>query len=221
MTPRLVARPSASSPRWVRRADQARLIVLSCLVYLVALDRTTRYNVLMDYELTNFQKLLDGMLDPEMDKILDSVSRPTNDEQSSQYMTLPSDKDVDLGPRDVSRLIALSSNKYGESVRLASLARSKYKIAEARYKHKLKANSNNGKNKEEREANAANAVEEEHKAMVMASVVVEICESIESANRIASESSRRMLLAVDQSFKAQGRFDDNQGSLDKRDFNSW
>jgi len=176
----------------------------------------------MDYELTSLHDLIGKFLDPEMERVMKAVSsEPKYSDEENQYMVLPSERDVDLPIEEISRLIALSSNKYGNSVRLASLARAKLKIAEAKYKYKLKTSMNQGKNSAEREFNALAAAEVEYRDMTLASVIVEICESIESANRIASESSRRMLLAADQAKRADNRFSDNQGSLKEKDFTSW
>lgn len=176
----------------------------------------------MDYELTNLYDLLGKFLDPEMEQVMKSVSSaPKFSDEETQYMVLPTSKEAHLTMPEISRLIALSANKYGNAVRLASLARAKFKISEARYKHKLKTSMNQGKNSAEREMNAINAAELEYKEMTMASVIVEICESIESANRIASESSRRMLLAAEQTQRADNRFSDNQGALKDKDFTSW
>lgn len=173
----------------------------------------------MSYSLDNLYDLIQKTLDPEMDSLMRSISR--SDGSSSEYMRLPDTRDADLSPQEVSRLIALSSNKYSSACRLASLARAKFKIAEARYKHKLKTSMGMGKNADEREANAAQAASQEYENMVLAQVIVELCESIESSNRIASESSRRMLLAADQMFKSEGRFNDHSQSLTARDFTSY
>jgi hypothetical protein len=57
--------------------------------------------------------------------------------------------------------------------------------------------------------------------MTFAQSIVEICESFESANRIASESARRMLLGAEQMRRADTRATDHSGSLEDSDFNQW
>lgn len=173
----------------------------------------------MDVMNTNFDSLYDVLteyLGPQAERLMKEIRQGSDD--NSDYMVLPTDGD--LHPSEVSRLIALSANKYAAAGRLASRARGRAKMAEALYKHKFRTSlgTANGKNKEEREASAAAAAEQEYHEMVMAQVVMELCESIESANRIASESSRRMLLAADQMMKAESRFNNNSNALADRDF---
>lgn len=173
----------------------------------------------MNYSLDKLYDLVAEFLDPKMDSVMRSISDP--DPKESEYMILPSGEHADLSPQQISRLIALSANKYSTSVRLASMARAKAKIAEARYKHKFKVSSGVGANAAQREANAAEAASNEYNEMILCQAIVELIESIESTNRIASESARKMMHGADQSYKAEGRFSDHASSLTAKDFSGY
>lgn len=163
---------------------------------------------------------LDEILDPEITRLIEEIAKP--DASSDDYVKLPDSRDVDLGPLEVSKLIAKTSNKYLKACRLASLARARLKIAEAAYKWKVKVNlNNNEKNQAAREAVALAAAEEEHEQWVFAQSIVEICESFENNCRIASESARRMLLGAEQMRRADNRATEHSGSLEDKDFTQW
>ncbi len=168
-------------------------------------------------KLDNLNKVLSEILDPRMDSVMGSLASSDSADDSG-FTMLPYDKTDRLTTKDVSRLVALSSNKYAIAVRLASMARAKAKIAEANYKYKFRTNLGNGRNAEERESKAMAAAEEEYQDMILAQAILELCESLESANRVASESARRMMIAADQMWKAEGRISSNESSLENRDF---
>jgi hypothetical protein len=72
------------------------------------------------------------------------------------------------------------------------------KSAEGHYKHKYKISLGiSAKNQAEREAQALSQSENEYNTFILISSLVELAESWEAATRIASESSRRMLLTTE------------------------
>jgi len=144
-------------------------------------------------------------LEAEIDTLLKKINA-TNETGASLFQ-LPVAKDVLEDPLQISQQIAMASNAYSESVRIAGMARANFKIAEARYKYKFRTNLGTGKNAAEREAKAMDAAQQEYDEMVYLSAIVELSESIESSCRIASESARRMLLTVNQLYFAEGRSD--------------
>ncbi len=172
----------------------------------------------MPSHLEDIYKVLQDYLDPEMSSLMQALS---TDSLRSEYTRLPDESNMTLSPVEVSRWIALSSNKYSDACRLASLARARARAAERAFKFKFKSSLGDGKNEHEREANATRNSEQEHAELVLAEIFVDICEGIESANRIASESARRMLLASEQVQRAETRFGDHASSLRSSDFNGY
>lgn len=170
----------------------------------------------MSNNLDEIYEVLKQYIDPEMASYMKAISDGSIREE---YMMLPDDRD--LTPSEVSRLIALASNKYSNACKLASLARARAKAAEGRYKYKYKISLGAGKNQDEREANAMAAAEAEYQERLYADMLVDICEGIEGACRIASESSRKMMQGSEQTVRAENRFNDNAGSLGPRDFQGW
>lgn len=161
------------------------------------------------YELSQF---LETVLGPELQDLLSKIH------DGSGYFRLPDNMQALQTPLEVSRVVALASNKYAEAVRFAGMARAQYKIAEANYKYKFRTNLGAGKNASEREAKAMDAAQTEYEQMIYLSSVVELAESVESSCRIASESARRMLLGSQQSDYASRRYDQNSDSLMEKDF---
>lgn len=149
-------------------------------------------------------QFLDSILTPEISSLINSMEDEPGT-KSSPFVILPSSSDVDLYPEEVARLIAKTANQHSKACRLAGLARAQFKIAEGRYKHKFKSSLINGKNEAERQALASIAAKDEFDKMVLLESIVELCESIETAARISSESSRRMLLGADQIVKSDTR----------------
>jgi hypothetical protein len=165
----------------------------------------------LSYTLQQISEVLEQVLDPELSTLLTRI----NSKDDSPYVTLPNSNDIDLPPTDVARLIATTSNEYGKACRIAGIARAQYKIAVGQYKLKYRISSGSGKNAAERESKAAEASRSEFERMVLLEAVVELAESIESSTRIASESSRRMLLGADQYSKAYSRTESFETSTDR------
>lgn len=161
------------------------------------------------YEISQF---LDSVLGPELEGLLARVN------DGSGYFQLPHEGHVLQSPHEVSRIVALASNKYAEAVRFAGIARAQFKIAEANYKYKFRTNLGTGKNAAEREAKAMDAAQAEYDQMILLSSIVELAESVESSCRIASESARRMLLGSQQSDLAGRRYDSHSDALQSKDF---
>ena len=109
----------------------------------------------------------------------------------NQYLLeIPDVDTIDLPLDNLAALVAKSSNNYARVARFAGMARAEAKLAKGRYERKFKRLRTQGKNDKEREANALQECVDEHTAMVNAEAVAEIADSLESAARIASESSR-------------------------------
>lgn len=161
------------------------------------------------YEISQF---LETVLGPEIKDLLGKIH------DGSGYFRLPDERNVIMSPHEVSRVVALASNKYAEAVRFAGIARAQFKIAEANYKYKFRTNLGAGKNASEREAKAMDAAQAEYDQMIYLSMVVELAESVESSCRVASESARRMLLGSQQTGLAERRYDNNAESLKETDF---
>jgi len=169
----------------------------------------------MNQQLDALDRILNSVSGPEFDLMVEEISKP--DASSDVYVRLPTGADADLTRLEVSRLIANASNKYGKAIRLAAIARALAKAAEAKYKYKFRTSLGVGKNKEEREAYALAAAEEEYNTMMYFQAVQELCESVESAARIASESARKMMEGAEQSRRADNREQEHNGSL----FTQW
>lgn len=168
----------------------------------------------LNYTIQSLTTVLEDILGPEAAALIERINLKPGT-ASSPFISLPTNiSSVD----EITRLIAKTSNEYGQACRLAGLARAQYKIAEASYKYKFRTSVGMGKNTAERESKAYAAASVEYEKMVVLEAIVQLCESIESATRIASESSRRMLLAADQSQKADTRFEYSASSLQDKDF---
>lgn len=164
---------------------------------------------------TYLQSVIENILEPELQELLPAIAN------KSAYPSLSLDQGVLSDPEQAARVVAMTSNDYSGAVRLAGLARSAEKIAEADYKYKFRTNLGTGKNQAEREAAAMDAAEQEYQRWVYISSVVELLESIESASRIASESARKIADGAKQGFFAASRYEGNAGSLAQRDFNTF
>lgn len=160
--------------------------------------------------LLSLDQHLDKILSPEITALVDSVSKPVSD-KDSPYLVLPTGV---VTITQSATLVAETSNKYAAATRLASIARAQYKIAEAAFKFKFRTSLGAGKNTAERESKAYALSSEEYDKMILLQAIVEVCEGIESSSRIASESARRNLLAMEQISKAETRFD---GAADRFD----
>jgi len=168
----------------------------------------------LNYTIQTLTEALESILGPEAAALVARINELPGSHKSP-FIALPTDiSSID----EITRLIAKTSNEYGQACRLAGLARAQYKIAEASYKYKFRTSIGMGKNSSERESKAYAAAQAEYDKMVVLEAIVQLCESIESATRIASESSRRMLLAADQSQKADSRFEHSASSLSDKDF---
>lgn len=173
----------------------------------------------LTYNLQSLSTVLESILDPEIVDLINMIqSKPGN--SGSPFISLPDGRE-DLSVDNIRRLVATSSNKYSHACRLAGLARAQHKLAKAAYKRKYEASLGPGKNAEEREANANLKAQEELDKVTLLETIVELCESIENAARVASESSRRMLLGADQYAKAEYRVEQNADALVREDFETF
>lgn len=168
----------------------------------------------LNYTIQTLTTVLEEILGPEAAALIEKINQKPGS-ANSPFISLPTNIS---SIEETTRLIARTSNEYGQACRLAGLARAQFKIAEAAYKYKFRTSIGMGKNTAERESKAYAAASVEYEKMVVLEAIVQLCESIESATRIASESSRRMLLAADQSQKAEARYDFNAASLTEKDF---
>lgn len=168
----------------------------------------------LNHTISSLSTVLEDILSPEAASLIERITLSPGT-KGSPFIALPTEFS---SIEDTTRLIAKTSNEYGNACRLAGLARAQYKIAEAGYKFKFRTSISAGKNTAERESKAYAAASVEYEKMVVLEAIVELCQSIESATRIASESARRMLLAADQAAKADVRFDASSSSLQEKDF---
>ena len=143
----------------------------------------------LNYTLEALSGALENILGPETSDLITRINHKAGS-SSSPFVYLPDGSEHD--PTTIVKLIARTSNEYAQICRLAGLARAQYKIAEAAYKFKFRTSLGAGKNAAERESKALAAAQAEYEKMILLEAIVELCESIESSTRIASESSRRM-----------------------------
>ena len=168
----------------------------------------------LNYTIQTLTSTLEEILGPEAAALISRINEKPG-QSKSPFISLPEQM---VSADEVTRLIAKTSNEYGQACRLAGLARAQYKIAEAAYKYKFRTSIGMGKNTAEREAKAYEAAHAEYEKMVILEAIVQLCESIETATRIASESSRRMLLGAEQYQKAEARFEYSASHLQEKDF---
>lgn len=160
--------------------------------------------------------LLSEFLSPQITEVLDAYG--SGEKSDMYFVNIPEVDSVDMNLSDLASLVARSSNVYGRVTRFAGMARAHYKLCEGRYKKVYKSNRT-GKNEAEREANALEAAEGEYTAMITAESIVHLAESMESAARISSESSRKLLDKIQQMTVASSRED--KGSYLESDFNTY
>lgn len=173
----------------------------------------------LNYTLQSLSDILEDILDPEVVNLISRIQvKPGT--SGSPFIRLPDGRE-DLSVDNIRRLVATSSNEYSQACRLAGLSRAQHKLAKAAYKRKYESSLGPGKNADEREANANQSALAELEKMTLLETIVELCESIESAARVASESSRRMLLGADQYAKAETRIEQNADALAPEDFETF
>lgn len=165
---------------------------------------------------TNNNEMLESLfnfLNPQLQEIVLAFSK--SEDLDKYYIEIPDANYVDLTMSDLASLVARSSNVYGRAARFAGIARAQYKILEGQYKKVYKANRF-GKNEAEREASAIAAAEKEYLALTAVEAVVQLAESMESAARVSSESSRKLMDKVQSMQVASMRED--KGFLSEKDF---
>lgn len=160
--------------------------------------------------------VLSDFLEPQLKELVTAIS----DEEliKKYYIEIPDANYVDLTIDDLASLVARSSNVYGRAARFAGIARAQYKLLEAQYKRVYKANRV-GKNEAEREANGINAAQEEYMALTVIESIVQIAESMETAARISSESSRKLMDKVQSIQVAAAR--QEKGFFSEKDFGAF
>lgn len=166
--------------------------------------------------LSRIQEVLTTFLEPQLQEIV--IAYADIEQQSRYYVEIPESDVIDLGLENIASLVARSSNVYGRAARFAGIARAQYKILEGAHKRVYKSNKV-GKNEDEREANAMNAAESEYNALVICEAVVQLAESIESAARIASESSRKLMDKIQSMQIASYR--EEKGFYKESDFSTY
>lgn len=168
----------------------------------------------MESNSTNFLlENLSKFLDPQLKEVILAIA--SENEIQKYYIDIPDVNYVDLTVYDLASLVARSSNVYGRAARFAGIARAQFKILEGKYKRVYKVNRL-GKNEAEREANAIAAAQDEYMALVAVEAIVQLAESMETAARISSESSRKLMDKVQSMQVASARED--KGFFSERDF---
>lgn len=161
-------------------------------------------------------ELLSEFVDPQIKEVIEAYA--SGDKDGDYFITIPDIDVVDLSLNQLGSLVARSSNVYGRVARFAGMARAQYKLIEGRYKKVYKANRV-GKNEAEREANALEAAESEYMALVTCEAIVNLAESMESAARISSESTRKLLDKVQSMQIASAR--EEKGFYSESDFRTY
>jgi hypothetical protein len=174
----------------------------------------------LNYTLDSLSSVLEDILGPETTALITKINAQPGT-SGSPFVHLPDGRSGASDPDSIRRLVALTSNEYANACRLAGLARAQTKIATAVYKAKFRNSMGPGKNEADRERPAYTATRDEYNKMVLWETIVELCESIESAGRIASESARRMMLGADQAMKADARYAMSSDSLQDNDFSTF
>lgn len=163
------------------------------------------------------QQALSEILSSELNEIVTAVKeRPGPG--SDYYVQMPEDYTVDLDITDLMSYVARSSNVYMRIARLSGIAKAQLDIADGRYKAAYKTNLS-GSNKEEREANAIRTARDEHDALSTAQALYSMADRMESAARVASESSRKLLDKVQAMQIATHR--EQHGALKDEDFRTY
>jgi len=169
--------------------------------------------------LQSMQKLNDLLaefIDPQITEVIEAYA--SGNKNGDYFITIPDMDSIDLTLSELSSLVARSSNVYGRVARFAGMARAQYKMIEGRYKKVYKANRV-GKNEAEREANALEAADSEYMALVTSEAIVNLAESMESAARISSESTRKLLDKAQSMQIASSR--ESKGYYSESDFRTY
>jgi hypothetical protein len=174
-------------------------------------------SVLDTQQLKAAQQALREILSSELNEIVTAVQERPGPE-SDYYIEMPNDYTVDLDVTDLMSYVARSSNVYGRIARLAGIAKAQLDIAEGRYQATKKSNYH-GANDKEREANAIRSARDEHDALLTAQALYSMADKMESAARVASESSRKLLDKVQAMQIATHR--EQHGQLQDRDFRTY
>ncbi len=169
----------------------------------------------MSTSLSEIYDLIGGLLDSEQERVFKRLKELGDDDTT--FTILPTNVS-ELTIDDVVRLVAIASNKHGVASIFAGMARGRADAAEQIYKQKFRQSSGLGSNAAEREANAAAASSKESEDFTLAKLVQRVAEGIESANRVASESARKMENLVVQKTRAENKFDSHASGLSNRDF---
>jgi len=160
------------------------------------------------------KRALDELLGPELTEIIEAMKEEPGP-KNKYFVEIPSGEKVDYSIEEMMALVAVTSNRYQRAARAAGLARSLFKISEARYKLKFKT-SLTGKNTAEREANAMEAATQEFLALAVVESCVELAESLESAAKMANESAKKILDKIQTMYVAQRR--EEKGAYRESDF---
>jgi len=161
--------------------------------------------------LEKLQQLLTDFLGPQIQEVITSYAETKA--TGKYFIEIPDEDTIDLGLDVLASLVAKSSNVYGRAARFAGMARANYKIMEGKYKRKYKS-SRVGKNEAEREAAAMEAAEDEYLALITCEAILSLAESMESAARISSESTRKLIdkvqsMQIASSREEKGRYLDS------------
>lgn len=170
-----------------------------------------------EISIEKLQQMLQEFLGPQLKEIIDAYNDTNN--QYKYFIEIPETDVVDLGIENIASMVAKSSNVYGRAARFAGIARAQYKILEGKYKRVYKSNRV-GKNEAEREAAAMEAAEEEYFALVTCEAIVNLAEAMESAARIASESTRKLMDKI-QSMQVASVREEKGSYLDSDFYNTY
>lgn len=157
----------------------------------------------VDELLKGFDELLSQKVSWILEETL-SLTDNFNDVLDNFGVQIPQGTEINYTVEDLADLVRRSSAAYEAAARMSGVVRAKYKIAEGRYKAKYKSNLI-GKNTAEREREASAAARAEYNELVLVESLLELTGSVESAARIGSESARKLLDKVTDSYKGHLR----------------
>lgn len=164
------------------------------------------------------EALFSHVLGPELAELVWHIRRDPGSVKD-YVVPIPEANSVDFNVEEMQSIVARASNYFARMARHHGVATSLHVVAEMEYKRKFKS-ALIGNNKEAREANAIEAAGDEALCLSIITAAVKITEDMKEANRIASETARKLLGSMESMYTAANReekgvfrqsdFDDNQ-----------
>jgi len=154
--------------------------------------------------ITKALEALESFLRPEVRHIVKAAR--DGFERDGYAFNIPDPTDVDMSIEEMAAVVAKTSNHYGKMARLSGVVSAALKIADSKYKRAFKV-AKVGRNEDERESNAVKATTLEANDLAIVEAAVDIVKGLESAARVASESSRKIFEKILAQRTAENRED--------------